>query len=210
MGRDLRPKGKQERREGTKLFLKGEKSFLPNHPLVKRPYPPGVHGPASTRRRLSGYAVRLREKQKAKRMYRLLERQFHKYYVMASKQQGDTSEILLQLLELRLDNVVYRLGLATSRDQARQLVNHGHITVNGKKVDIPSYQVRIGEEISVKNSYLAKKYWQAVLPKLEKTETPGWLVLEPKQPSGKITTLPKKDELIGPFDVQLIIEFYSR
>jgi len=209
MGRDLRPKGKQERREGVKLFLKGEKSFLPNHPLVKRPYPPGVHGPAGTRRRQSGFGVRLREKQKAKRMYRLLERQFHKYYVMASRQ-ADTSENFLQFLELRLDNIVYRLGFAASRDQARQLVNHGHITVNGKKIDIPSYQVKVGEEISVKSSYLGKKYWQEVLPKLEKTETPGWLALEPKQPSGKLTTKPKKDELPGPFDVQLIMEFYSR
>ena len=210
MARDLRPKGKIERREGVKLFLKGEKSFSPKNPIVKRPYPPGVHGNTKKFSRLSGYGIRLREKQKAKRMYRILEKQFHNYYLKASRQAGDTSENLLRLLETRLDNEVYRCGFADSRDQARQLVNHGHFMVNGRKLDIPSYQVKVGDTFEVKESYRKKTYWQDRVPKLEKVETPGWLSLEPKAFQGKMLAIPNKDELQAPFDPKLIIEFYSR
>jgi len=160
MGRNLDPKCKQERREGVKLYLKGEKSYSSKNPLVKRDYPPGMHGPqlAKSRSRLSGYGKQLREKQKAKKMYRLLEKQFKNYYLQASRLSGNTTENLLRLLEQRLDNVVYRLGFAVSRDTARQIVNHGHIFVDGKKVVTPSYQVKVGQEISVKPSLLNKPY----------------------------------------------------
>ena len=190
--------------------MKGDKNSSPNNPIVKRPYPPGVHGPNKRPRRLSGYGTRLREKQKAKRMYRLLEKQFHKYYVKASQQSGDTSENLMRFLETRLDNAVYRCGFADSRDQARQLVNHGHFTVNGRKVDIPSYQVKIGDKFEVKRSYLGKTYWQQRAAKLAKAEVPGWLTLDAKNFSGSMVTLPTKDDLQAPFDLTMIIEFYSR
>jgi len=210
MGRDLSPKGKQERREGVKLFLKGEKSLSPKSPVVKRPFPPGQHGPNKRVRRLSGFGMRLREKQKAKKTYRLLEKQFHKYYIKASNQVGDTSENLLRLLETRLDNIVYRLGLAESRDQARQLVNHGHLMVNGRKVDIPSFQVKVGDQIEVKEAYRKKTFWQTRALKLTKVEVPGWLTFSPEDFSGKMVAVPGKDELQAPFDAKLIIEFYSR
>lgn len=210
MGRNLQPKCKQERREGVKLFLKGEKNFSPKNPIIKRPYPPGVHGPTSKIKRLSGYGIRLREKQKAKKIYRLLEKQFHKYYVEAGKLAGETSENLIRLLETRLDNIVFRLGYADSRDQARQLVNHGHILVNGKRTGIASHQVKVGDLISIKKPYLEKPYWKNRLLKLEKAETPGWMTLDAKTFEGKIVSLPKKEDLSAPFDPTLIIEFYSR
>ena len=210
MARDLRPKGKIERREGVKLFLKGEKSFSAKNPVVKRPYPPGVHGSTKKFSRLSGYGIRLREKQKAKRMYRLLEKQFHRYYLKASRQTGDTSENLLRLLETRLDNVVYKCGFADSRDQARQLVNHGHFMVNGRKVDIPSFEVKVVDSFEVKVTYRQKKYWQDRAPKLAKAEMPGWLALEADKFKGQMVAVPTKEELQAPFDPKLIIEFYSR
>lgn len=209
MGRNLDPKCKQERREGMKLFLKGEKSFSPKNPVAKRPYPPGMHGP-TTRKRLSGYGTRLREKQKAKKIYRLLEKQFHNYFLKASQQSGDTAENLMRHLETRLDNVVYRLGLADSRDQARQLVNHGHFSVNGKNVSIPSYAVKAGDLIAIRPAYLKKSFWQGREAKLAKVETPGWLSFDAKEHQGKVITLPAKEDLIMPFEVSLIVEFYSR
>ncbi|MCX6785576.1 MAG: 30S ribosomal protein S4 [Candidatus Komeilibacteria bacterium] len=211
MGRNLDPKCKQERREGMKLFLKGEKSMSPKNPLIKRPYPPGMHGPAGMKgKRMSGYGTRLREKQRAKKIYRLMEKDFHKYYVLAGKAQGDTSENLLRFLELRLDNVIYRLGLADSRDSARQLVNHGQFLVNNKRVTIPSYQVKSGDLITLKKSVVAKPYWVARSEKLAKVETPGWLALNAAAVEGKVISLPSKQELVAPFDPTLIIEFYSR
>lgn len=210
MGRNLEPKSKQERREGVKLFLKGDRGNSPKNSLVKRPYPPGQHGPTAKGGRLSSYGLQLREKQKAKKFYRLLERQFSNYYVQAAASQGETAEVLLQLLERRLDNVCYRLGLAVSRDQARQLVTHGHIFVNGRKLNIPSYQLKIGEEVSVKPAYLKKTFWTNQLPKIAKQEVVGWLSLDAAAPSGKLVSLPKKEELAVPFDPTLIIEFYSR
>jgi len=210
MGRDLRPKIKLERREGVRLGLKGAKNDSAKHPMIKRPYAPGQHGPSKKNKRLSGYGTRLREKQKAKKMYRLLERAFHNYFTKAGKQSGNTSENLLRLLETRLDNVVYRLGLAVSRDTARQLVTHGHITVNGKKVDIPSYEIKVGETIGPKKTFLVKKYWQELTPTLAKQEVPGWLSLDEKNIEGTVISLPQKDELNVPFDPTMIIEFYSR
>lgn len=210
MGRNLEPKSKQERREGVKLFLKGEKNMSPKNPLVKRPYPPGMHGPNMKGRRLSGYGERLREKQKAKKTYRLLEREFHRYFVKASQLAGSNSENLLRLLETRLDNAVYRLGLADSRDSARQLVNHGHILVNSKVLSVPSASVKVGDQITVKQSAVKNKYWQDRLPRMAKAEAPGWLALNAAEPSGKVVSMPAKDDLVAPFDPTLIIEFYSR
>ena len=209
MGRNLDPKSKQERREGVNLFLKGEKNFSPKNPVVKRLYPPGMHGPTS-RTRLSGYGTRLREKQKAKKIYRLLERQFRNYFFKASQTTGDTAQNLVRLLETRLDNVVYRLGLAASRDQARQLVNHGHFLVNGKRVSIPSYQARSGDIITVKPLYLKKRYWQEMIPKFAKVETPGWLTFDSQKIEGKVVALPAGEDLTVPFESALIVEFYSR
>ena len=143
-------------------------------------------------------------------MYRLLERQFSNYFVKASQQPGDTSENLLRLLETRLDNAVYRSGFADSRDQARQLVNHGHFQVNGRKVDIPSFQVKVGDIFEVKELYRKKPYWQSRIPKLAKAETPGWLSLAAEKFQATVVALPAKGELQGPFDPKMIIEFYSR
>ncbi|MDP2586560.1 MAG: 30S ribosomal protein S4 [Candidatus Komeilibacteria bacterium] len=211
MGRNLEPKSKQERREGVNLFLKGEKNTSPKNPMIKRPYPPGMHGPNLKKgKRQSGYGERLREKQKAKKTYRLLEREFHRYFVKAGKMAGNTSENLIKLLETRLDNVIYRLGFADSRDSARQLVNHGHITVNSKVLGIPSANVNVGNIIGIKPSAMVNKYWQDRLPKLAKVETPGWLSLNAVEFNGKMVSLPAKDDLVSTFDPTLIIEFYSR
>lgn len=210
MGRDLTPKAKIERREGVKLFLKGEKSISSKNPFVKRPYPPGQHGPSKRPSKLSGYGQRLREKQKAKRMYRLMERAFHNYYVKAGKQAGNTSENLLKLLETRLDNVVYRLNFADSRDQAKQLVTHGSIWVNKKPVRIPSYQIKAGDIIEAKESSKKNKYWQELKTRIAKKETLGWLSLNAAELSGTVVCLPLKEDLSVPFDTQMIIEFYSR
>jgi small subunit ribosomal protein S4 len=210
MARDLNPKCKQCRREGSKLFLKGEKCFSSKCPLLKRNYPPGVHGPAKKITRLSSYGKQLREKQRVKRTYRLLERQLKNYYLKALKNTGDTSENFLRFLERRLDNVVYRLGLAPSHDSARQMVNHGHILVNGKKVTIPSYQVKVGQEIRIKEVSQQKPAIKEQLLKLKKIEVPEWLSKDPEKASGKVVSLPKKEEINLAFDPTLIIEFYSR
>jgi len=210
MARSLDPKCKQCRREGVKLFLKADKCFSPSCPLIKRNYAPGAHGAGKTFRRMSPYGRQLREKQKAKRTYRLLERQFKNYYLKALKQTGDTSENFLRFLETRLDNIVFRLGLAVSRDASRQLVNHGHVMVNGKKITIPSYQVKVGEAISIKKSSLASPTIQENLANIKKVEVPGWLNLDLEKVSGQMVTPPKKDQLSLLFDPAQIIEFYSR
>lgn len=211
MGRDLRPKIKQERREGVRLSLKGDKNLSAKHPMIKRPYPPGMHGPQMKGKRLSGYGTRLREKQKARKTYRLLERAFHNYFVKADKQIGNTSENLMKLLETRLDNIVYRLGFAVSRDAARQVVSHGHMEVNGRKVTVPSYQAKAGDAISVKKSFLVKKYWQEALPKAAKADHPGWLSYNEQTATGSVVAMPAKSDFANaPFDPTMIIEFYSR
>jgi len=210
MARNLDPKCKQCRREGIKLFLKGEKCFTSKCPMLKRDFPPGMHGLSAKRKRISSYGKQLREKQKAKRLYQLLEKQFNNYYKQATRMPGDVSESLLQLLEKRLDNAVYRLGFASSRTTSRQLINHGHILVNGKKVTIPSYQVKVGEMITIKESCLKKPFWQNQTEKLGKSQIPCWLSFDISKKTGTIVSLPKKDEIAEPFDVTLIIEFYSR
>jgi small subunit ribosomal protein S4 len=204
MARYTGPKWKQSRREGVELRDNGKRA------LAKRNYPPGLHGPMSVQRRLTSYGKQLREKQKAKRVYGLLERQFRNLYTKAVQMSGDASVNLRQLLEARLDNTIYRLGWATSRPQARQLVTHGHIQVNGKKVDIPSFQVKPGMIITVKSSYLVKPYWKELLPKLEKIIAPSWLNYDHDKHQAQVTTLPDVSEADALFDPTLIIEFYSK
>ncbi len=209
MARNLDNKCKQCRREGEKLFLKGERCFTPKCPIIKRNYPPGQHGPKG-KTRLSGYGMQLREKQKVKRLYRLLEDQFALYFHRASEKKGNTAEIFLQSLETRLDNVVYRLGLAQSRDQARQFVGHGHILVNDKLVTIPSYALRVGDAVSVKPSSDSMKLFEEVRKAEGKQKLPTWLQLDAKTLRGSVVHLPDEKELNQGLQVQLIVEYYSR
>jgi len=207
MARYLDSKCRLCRREGTKLFLKGERCFSPKCPLEKKgAVAPGQHG-LKMRRRLSEYGVQLREKQKAKRTYGVLERQFRRYFKKAFKKRGVTGEALLQLLELRLDNVVYRLGLVPSRSVARQLVHHGHILVDGKKVDIPSYQVKPGQVINLNPKAMKIEVVKKSLAE-KKKEIPSWL--QKKAAVGKIIRLPTREEIGADIAEQLIVEYYSR
>jgi small subunit ribosomal protein S4 len=197
------------RREGKKLFLKGERCFTSKCALVKRNFPPGMHG-VKGRGRLTSYGIQLREKQQAKQIYGISERQLRNYFKKATQKKGDTSEFLLQLLESRLDNVVYRLGFAKSRKIARQLVNHGHFLVNNKKVTIPSYQAKPNDIITLREKSLKSAFF-ADLPKiLEKVEVPNWLFLDVKKMEGKVLNKPDKNTIVVPFDINKIIEFYSR
>lgn len=209
MAKSLDPQCKQCRREGTKLFLKGEKCFSPKCPVLKRNYPPGIHG-IKSRKRSTEYGNQLREKQKAKRIYGILERQFKNYYQKAIRQQGDTGEILQQLLEMRLDNVIYRAGLASSRRQARQMVNHNLFLVNGKKVNIPSYQVKPKDEITIKPEKEKAKIFAELEKKLEKYEAPAWVNFDLKTKTTKILNKPNQEELEQTFNPRLIVEFYSK
>jgi small subunit ribosomal protein S4 len=206
MARDLSPQCKQCRREGQKLFLKGERCFTDKCAVERRAYPPGEHGRGRIKQ--SEYLLQLREKQKARRFYQVLEKQFHHYYVVASGQQGITGENLLRLLEIRLDNVVYRLGFGASRRQARQLVRHAHFLVNGKKVDIPSYQVRPNDVISVKPTSKAVSTIRAATD-LTASVAP-WLQADHDNLTGKILRFPERSEISAPVQEQLIVELYSK
>ncbi|MFH2063253.1 MAG: 30S ribosomal protein S4 [bacterium] len=210
MGRNLEPKCKQCRREGEKLHLKGDKCLTAKCPMVKRAYRPGVHGPVN-RVRPTPYGIQLREKQKAKSTYGLLERQFRRYFDTAKGKTGNTTDTMVQLLEMRLDNVVFRLGFARSRAIARQTVNHGHVLVNGRTVSIPSYQVKEGDIITLSARTKARPSMQNDLTsRLEQHLTPGWLHLDAKEVSGKVLHAPKDEDLKQNFNPQLIVEFYSR
>jgi small subunit ribosomal protein S4 len=198
----------QCRRAGQKLFLKGEKCLGPKCPMVKRNFVPGQHGPTARNKKLSGYGKQLREKQQAKKMYGLRERQFSNYVAEASRKTGDTSKYLVTYLESRLDNVIFRMGLSPSRPAARQLVSHGLVTVNGKKVDIPSYRVRASEEVGVKESAKSKKIFENITEKLSKVEAPSWMHVDTKKIAAKILNAPVLDN--PPFNPKAIIEFYSR
>lgn len=207
MARYTGPKFRLDRREGTNLMLKGQRSASPKHPLNKKgAVAPGQHGPKGGPRKVSDYGYQLREKQKVKRMYGVLERQFRRYFEKASKQKGATGEALLQLLESRLDNVVYRLGLASSRAQARQLTSHGHVLVNGQRLNIPSYEVKIGDVVSLKdkaNNFVFVKEASGSDEKL-----PEWL--ERKALVGKLVRLPDRSEIVSEVNEQAIVEFYNR
>jgi len=197
------------RRAGEKLFLKGERCHSSKCAMVKRNYPPGVHGQKRTTR-LSSYGIHLREKQKVRYMYGLTETQLRNYMKKALRRKGNTGTILLQQLESRLDNVVFKLGFATSRAQARRIVNHGHIEVNGKKVNIPSYQVRKNDVISVREKSLKNKHFSQVLKTIEKHEAPSWLSLSKKDLKGKVLHLPADEDLKLGIETQLLVEFYAK
>ena len=198
----------QCRRAGNKLLLKGEKCLGPKCPLVKRNFPPGQHGAGARRTKVSGYGKQLREKQQAKQIYGLRERQFANYVAAAAKKTGDTGKLLISALESRLDNVIFRMGLVSSRSAARQFVGHGFILVNSKKIDIPSYQVKVGDEITINSVKRSKKNLAEIEAKLAKIEAPAWLALDAKKISAKVLNAPSAE--IVPFNPKAIIEFYSR
>lgn len=197
------------RREGMKLFLKGEKCFSSKCPVEKRNFAPGQHG-KDRRPKLVGYGLQLREKQKTRRVYGVLERQFRGYFAKASRQQGVTGELLLRQLESRLDNVVYRLGFATSRAQARQLVRHGHVAVNGRKVNIPSFQVQVNQSIAVRESSRQSPVILSALEFASHQGLPTWLELNREQLSGRVLALPKREDVSLPIQEQMIVELYSK
>lgn len=209
MGRNTEPKCKQCRREGEKLYLKGEKCLGPKCPVTRRAFPPGQHGPTS-RAKVTPYGVQLRQKQKAKRIYGLMEKQFSNYFAKAASRPGDTGVFLKQFLEMRFDNIVFRLGFAKSRAQARQLVGHGLLAVNGKSVDIPSYQLRAGDIITIKENKVAKGAFKEIKDRLSKHQAPGWLTIDAATATGKVINRPTAEELEQSFDAKLIVEFYSR
>ncbi|MBM3450064.1 MAG: 30S ribosomal protein S4 [Armatimonadetes bacterium] len=195
------------RREGMKLYLKGDKCFTDKCPVAKRQSPPGMH--AASRRKSSEFAIRLREKQKLRRIYGVYETQFKTYFQQAAKSKGVTGTRLLQLLETRLDNVVYRLGLAASRKEARQIVNHGHISVDGQKVSVPSYQVKPGQSIAL-TARGGRNGRVKILLEGGPKSPPPWLELDGTQNRGRIVALPAREEIDVPVQEQLIVEYYSR
>ncbi len=212
MARYIGPVCKLCRREGEKLFLKGERCFTPKCAVDRRNYPPGQHGRVSQyrRNRDSDYSKQLRAKQKARRVYGVLERQFRRYYRTALKKRGITGLALLQTLESRLDNVVYRLGYADSRAQARQLVTHGHFTVNGRRTDIPSMLINPGDEIRVREGSRARAYFKDLQPVAEQKNTPAWLNRDLTNLGGSVIRQPDRSEIDGNLNEQLIVEYYSR
>ncbi len=208
MARTIEPDCRQCRREGCKLFLKGERCTTKKCAMERRPVIPGQHGNSRRRVTFSEYGSQLREKQKVKRMYGVLEKQFRDYYEEAERMKGVTGENMLSLIERRLDNVVYRMGIGASRSQCRQIVNHGHITVNGKRVNIPSYQVKVGDVIAVKENKQELESFKAI--KGMKIVMPKWLEFDTNTLTGKIVALPARDDIDADIKEQLIIELYSR
>jgi len=209
MARNLDPKCRQCRREGEKLFLKGEKCFTEKCGIEKRNYPPGQHGQRRASR-LSDYGVQLREKQKLRRIYGILEKQFRGYYAEADRKKGITGDNLLQMLESRLDNVTYKMGLGASRTESRQIVKHNRVLVNGKRVNIPSYQVQPGDEISISDSSKNQLRIKAALEAAEERGFPEWLEVNTKKLSGVFKNKPERDDLPSTINESLIVELYSK
>ncbi len=211
MARYTGPKERIERRLKAKLFLKGERSLSPKSATVKRMYPPGMHGKKFARK-MSEFGIQLQAKQKVRNTYRMLEKQFKSWVKESIESKGETGAVLIKKLEGRLDNVVYRAGFAQSRDQARQVVNHGHILVNGKKVSTPSYEVRSGEQISIREGSLKSKYFSAFVPQwLKPYQPPGWVEIDKDKLTAKINGTPGiQDSGLEGKDILLIIEYYSR
>jgi small subunit ribosomal protein S4 len=196
------------RRENLKLFLKGERCYTDKCAIERRNYPPGEHGQG--RQKFSEYSIQLREKQKVKRMYGLLEKQFRRTFAQASRTRGITGETLLVLLERRLDNVAYRLGFASSRAEARTLVRHGHILINGKKVNIPSYTVRVGDTVSVKEPSRQLGRVQTAMEGAQRRGIPDWAEVDRESCSGRIKILPSRNDITMPINEKLIVELYSK
>jgi small subunit ribosomal protein S4 len=196
------------RREGEKLFLKGDRCYTEKCAVERRKYPPGQHGQGY--RKLSDYGFQLREKQKVRKIYGLLERQFRKYFYEAERRKGITGEVLLQLVESRLDNIIYRMGFAPNRRGARQLISHGHILVSGKEVNLPSYTVKEGDSVSIKESSRDIPEVVNSLSKVEHRGIPAWVEVDSVNFTGKVLHIPSRDEIQLPADEQLIVEFYSK
>ncbi len=207
MGRYTGPVCRLCRREGMKLYLKGDRCFSDKCAIDRRAYVPGQHGQG--RKKVSGYGIQLREKQKAKRYYGVMERQFRKYFEMAERKRGVTGENLLAILESRLDNLVYRTGLSISRKEARQLVKHGHFLVNGKKVNIPSYQVKVGDIVEVKEKSRSLEKFKELVDKNQRV-APDWLEVDLENMRARVVSEPKKEHIDIPIEEHLIVELYSR
>lgn len=212
MARYIGPVCKLCRREGEKLFLKGQRCYTPKCAMERRPYPPGQHGKQTQWRRSndSDFGAQLRAKQKARRVYGVLERQFRRYYKKALKTRGLTGLTLLQILESRLDNVIYRMGYASSRSAARQMINHGHFKVNDRRTNIPSMQIKPGDKIEIREESKAKTLFKEVAAVADERTVPAWINRDVKSLSGEITRLPDRSEIDANLNEQLIVEFYSR
>jgi small subunit ribosomal protein S4 len=209
MARYIGPVCRLCRREGMKLFLKGERCYTEKCAIEKRNLPPGQHGKLR-KAKLVGYGLQLREKQKVKRIYGVLENQFRRYFEIADRTRGITGVTLLQLLERRLDNVIYRLGLATSRPQARQLVRHGHFSVNGRKVDVPSYSLKAGDVVTVRTGSAQNASIQHAIEEVKGRGIPEWLSFDSGALSGRVASLPTREQINLPVQEQLIVELYSK
>ncbi len=211
MAKVLGPKCRMCRRAGMKLFIKGERCYTTKCAIVRRNYPPGQAGAKNSKPRLTGYGIQLREKQKAKQFYGVSETQFSNYFERANTKEGNTADLMIQLLEMRLDNVIYRLGWANSHAQARQFVGHGYFRVDGKKVNIPSFHVKPGSVITLKPRSEKYSYFETLLPTLSGKQLPSWATMEQGAYSAKVVDAPKTEEAVqGIFDMKAIIEFYSR
>lgn len=200
------------RREGEKLFLKGSRCLTPKCAVERRAYPPGQHGREGQYRRgrASDYLLQLREKQKARRIYGVFERQFGNYFVKAERRPGLTGTNLLVMLEARLDNVLYRLGFADSRAQARQIVAHGHVMLNGRKTNIPSAQIKAGDNVSIRPESMRRTYFKALRQNLDERRVPRWLSLDSRNLGAKVMHLPTREDIDVSLNEQLIVEYYSR
>ncbi|MBS3969122.1 MAG: 30S ribosomal protein S4 [Clostridia bacterium] len=196
------------RREGVKLYLKGDRCYTDKCAVVKRAYAPGQHG--QRRKKPSEYGLQLREKQKARRFYGILEKQFRNYFFEADRQKGITGENLVRLLERRLDNVIYRLGLAGSRPEARQLVRHGHVTVNNKKVDIPSYLLKVGDEVAIRDKSKSSPKFKEIAEVAMHKSSPPWLEADKENLRGRVVAMPSREDIDVPLEEHLIVELYSR
>ena len=196
------------RREGMKLFLKGAKCYTKKCPFERRPNPPGQHG--VRRRKMSEFGVQLREKQKVRKSYSVLERQFRNYFDKADQRKGVTGENLLRMLEMRLDNVVFRMGFASSRAQARQLVSHGHFAVNGRPTNVPSYATKVGDRIEVRESRRGREGFKVAAETMKAAQIPEWVSIDPAKLSGTVLAEPAREQMPLEFNEQLVVEYYSR
>ena len=196
------------RRENLKMYLKGDRCYTDKCAIERRPYPPGQHGQG--RAKFSEYGVQLREKQKARHIYGVLERQFRRHFSEAERRQGQTGENLLRILETRLDNVVFRLGFADSRPQARQLVTHGHFDLNGRKTDIPSAMVKAGDVVTVRGNSRQMDHFKTAMEQIARKTIPAWLTADPANFAGRVLALPQRTDIDSLLQEQLIVEFYSR
>ncbi len=210
MARYTGPSCRLCRREGCKLHLKGERCNSDKCSLNRRAQAPGQHGAANNRRRVKEYSLQLREKQKAKRYYGILEKQFKNYFEKADRKEGQTGENLLTMIERRLDNVVYRMGMAESRKEARQLVLHGHFTVNGKKVNIPSYEVSKGDVVALKENSRKLGKFKMLIEDINARTIPAWMDVDKENIVATIKELPKREDIDFPFEEHLIVELYSK